>query len=259
MMKAPDAHRRGRGLLRVLNWILDVAVILAILLAMAYSIYSIWDNNSIYQAAMDLSARIRREKPEGEKPSFEDLQKINKDVCAWVSLEGTQIDNPVVQGSDNEEYLNKDVYGDYSLAGTLFLDTRCNRDFTDFNELVYGHHMDRHQMFGDLDLYLEKDFFDKHTDGMLLIPGQKIPVTVFSVMVVSSRDQWIFDPVAADEEPAAYLDYVSSESKYVRTDLLGKIKAEPERYHVLTLSTCSTYLDENRTIVLAAYELTDKS
>lgn len=74
-----------------------------------------------------------------------------------------------------------------------------------------------------------------------------------------SRDQWIFDPVAADEEPAAYLDYVGSESKYVRTDLLGKIKAEPERYHVLTLSTCSTYLDENRTIVLAAYELTDKS
>ena len=97
------------------------------------------------------------------------------------------------------------------------------------------------------------------TDGTLLIPGQKIPVTVFSVMVVSSRDQWIFDPVAADEEPAAYLDYVGSESKYVRTDLLGKIKAEPERYHVLTLSTCSTYLDENRTIVLAAYELTDKS
>ena len=120
MMKAPDAHRRVRGLLRVLNRILDVAVILTILLAMAYSIYSIWDNNSIYQAAMDLSTRIRKEKPEGKKPSFEDLQKINKDVCAWITLEGTQIDNPIVQGHSNEEYLNKDVYGDYSLEERCF-------------------------------------------------------------------------------------------------------------------------------------------
>ena len=141
-------------LLKWLNRCLNAAVILVIVAAMVYSLYSIWDNNSIYQAALDISQRILREKPNDDQPSFDELQKINPDVCAWLTMNGTRIDGPIVQGENNEEYLNKDVYGEYSLAGTLFLDTRCSRDFGDFSGLVYGHHMEKHAMFGDLDLYL---------------------------------------------------------------------------------------------------------
>lgn len=109
-------------LLKVLNGLLNAAILLTILGAILYSVYSIWDNNSIYAAALQLSVRIREYRPDEEKPSFEDLRRINPDVCAWVTMDGTNIDGPIVQGQTNEEYLNKDVYGDYSLAGTLFLD-----------------------------------------------------------------------------------------------------------------------------------------
>ena len=143
-------------LLKWLNRCLNAAVVLVIVTAMVYSLYSIWDNNSISGAALDISQRILQEKPDDDRPSFDDLQRINPDVCAWVTMDGTKIDGPIVQGDDNEEYLNKDVYGEYSLAGTLFLDTRCSRDFRDFNELIYGHHMEKHAMFGDRDLYLKR-------------------------------------------------------------------------------------------------------
>ena len=241
-------------LLKVLNGLLNAAILLTILGAILYSVYSIWDNNSIYAAALQLSVRIREYRPDEEKPSFEDLRRINPDVCAWVTMDGTNIDGPIVQGQTNEEYLNKDVYGDYSLAGTLFLDTRCSVDFTDFDSLVYGHHMDRHEMFGDLDLYLDKDFFDANTTGTLMIPGQSIPLSVLSVMVVGDTDPWVFDPAAADQDPDGFLSYVEENAKYLHADVLEEVQNNPKKVHVLALSTCSTDEEDDRTIVLAAYE-----
>ena len=245
-------------LLRVLNGLLNGAILLTILAAILYSVYSIWDNNSIYDAALQLSVRIREFKPDADKPSFDDLRKINPDVCAWVSLDGTNIDGPIVQGQTNEEYLNKDVYGDYSLAGTLFLDTRCSVDFTDFDSLVYGHHMDRHEMFGDLDLYLDKDFFDANTTGTLMIPGQSIPLSVLSVMVVGDTDPWVFDP-AADQDPDGFLSYVEENAKYLHADVLEEVQNNPKKIHVLALSTCSSDEEDDRTIVLAAYETSESN
>ena len=121
----------------------DLCLFLTILAAILYSVYSIWDNNSIYAAALQLSVRIREYRPDEEKPSFEDLRRINPDVCAWVTMDGTNIDGPIVQGQTNEEYLNKDVYGDYSLAGTLFLDTRCSVDLLPCRHPVSGHPLQR--------------------------------------------------------------------------------------------------------------------
>ena len=102
-------------MLQLLNRTLDAVILIVLLLAGLYSVYSIWDNSQIYQQSMDLQVKLRDLKPQEDKPSFVELLQINPDVVAWVTLEGTQIDHPIVQGEDNLEYLNKDVYGDYAL------------------------------------------------------------------------------------------------------------------------------------------------
>ena len=66
-----------------------------------------------------------------DKASFEELLAINPDVCAWVSLDNTKVDYPVLQGANNMIYLNQDVYGDFALAGSIFLDSRNDRTFSD--------------------------------------------------------------------------------------------------------------------------------
>lgn len=45
---------------------------------------------------------------------------INKDVAGWITIDDTHIDYPVVQGKDDMEYINKDVYGEFSLSGSIF-------------------------------------------------------------------------------------------------------------------------------------------
>ena len=120
-----------------------------------YSAYALWDNSQVYAAADNVQAELLQFKPKAgadNGASFEELLGINPDVCAWVTLDNTAIDYPVVQGEDNFTYVNTDVYGDFSLAGSIFLDVNCDKNFTDPYSLLYGHHMEESKMFGDLDL-----------------------------------------------------------------------------------------------------------
>ena len=74
-------------------------------------------------------------------------------------LDGTMpVRYPVLQGEDNLTYINKDVYGNFALAGSIFLDSNCDRSFQKKYSLLYGHHMAEHKMFGDLDLYEKQKF-----------------------------------------------------------------------------------------------------
>lgn len=244
----------GKRVLRLLNRILNTAIVLSLIIAGLYSIYAIWDNNSIYDAPLELQAELKKRKPDEKKPSFEELLKINPDVVGWVTLEGTQIDDPIVQGKDNQEYLNKNVYGEYALAGSIFLDSRCDSSFQEAYQLVYGHHMEKHRMFGDLDLYLKKKFFKKHTKGTLMIPGKAYPLQILASMEVDAGDDYIFDPQTCQSNPEAFLQAVSQKSKYVHKELLREVEKEREKYSVLALSTCSSEQEEKRIVVLAVYK-----
>lgn len=244
----------GWKVLRLLNGLLNAAIILVLIAAGLYSVYSIWDNSSIYEAALNLQVKLKELKPDEKKPSFEELRKINPDVAAWITLEGTNIDDPVVQGKDDQEYLNKNVYGEYALSGSLFLDSRCNRDFTDFYQLIYGHHMEKHAMFGDLDLYLKKDFFKKHIEGTLMVPGKTYPLKILAVMKVSAFDSLVFDPRECSQDPDKILELILKKSTEVNQGILQKVKDREDKYSILALSTCSSEKADERTIVFAAYE-----
>ena len=90
-------------------------------------------------------------------------------MVGWIVVDDTNIDYPVMQGYDNSQYLNLDPYGEYSLSGSIFLDSRNSSDFTDPYSIIYGHHMEYGKMFGAIDDYLddqyerECDRRDRHT------------------------------------------------------------------------------------------------
>lgn len=81
-------------------------------------------------------------------------------------------------------YVNTDVYGDFSLAGSIFLDYRCAKDFSDPYSIVYGHHMSDSKMFGDIDKYKKKKFFDENRTGVLITPNKTFNLKIFAVLVV---------------------------------------------------------------------------
>lgn len=228
-------------------------VILCLCVAGAYAAYALWDNNQIYSTAGDVQADMVKIKPEVEEDggaSFEELLAINPDVCAWVSLDNTQIDYPVLQGSTNLTYINKDVYGDFSLAGSIYLDSRNDRNFSDAYSLLYGHHMENSGMFGDLDLYKDEAFFNSNSTGTLILPNQSYQLEIFACLLVEAGDDAIFNPEQWQTDINGLLSYVRSNSLYLRQNPIRKLE-QAEEPHVLALSTCATEFTDARTIILA--------
>ena len=163
----------SRIFLKTANSLLSAVIVLFLVVAGAYSAYALWDNMQVYASVDDIQSQLLKYKPtpgEDNGPTFEELRAINPDVCAWITLDGTKIDYPVLQGEDNLTYINKDVYGNFALAGSIFLDSNCDRSFQKKYSLLYGHHMAEHKMFGDLDLYEEQKFFDRTRQELLSCP-----------------------------------------------------------------------------------------
>ena len=95
----------SRRFLKAANSLLSAVVMLFLFTAGAYSAYSLWDNAQVYAAADDVQSELMKIKPKVEEDgaaSFEELRAINPDVCAWLKLDHTKIDYPILQEQDNQ-------------------------------------------------------------------------------------------------------------------------------------------------------------
>ncbi len=234
----------------VVTWIL----IILLGIAGVYACYALWDDNRIYMQAENVQDELLGLKPDiNNEENFARLQEINPDVCAWITLEGTAIDYPVVMGEDLRTYLNTDVYGNYALAGSIFADNRCARDFSDSYTLIYGHHMSKNRMFGDLDLYEDSTFFAEHREGALILPGESYPLTIIACMKRNASDPIIFDPEQTKENISVLLESVKTDNINLDADTVTRIEKSGDS-RILALSTCSAGYEDARTIVLCLIE-----
>ena len=192
-------------------------------------------------------------KPKAEEDngaSFEELLKINPDVKAWVTIDNTGIDYPIVQGEGNFDYINTDVYGDFSLAGSIFLDYSCDGSFNDTYSLLYGHHMEEHKMFGDLDLFKDETFFNENTTGQLILPDRTYHLEVLACLLVPSNEDAIFNPTQWQDDTAGLLDFAKEEAIHLHEDTIAEMLAADPDAQILAFSTCSTEFTDARTILL---------
>lgn len=239
--------------LKAANKLLDGVVALILIVVCLFSSYALWDNQQVYAAAEDVMADMLSLKPDAENPGpgFDELRTINPDVCAWVELDGTQVDCPILQGETNLEYINKDVYGEFALAGSVFLDSRNDSSFADAYSLVYGHNMDGGRMLADLELYKEAAFFAENTTGVLIAPEGVYDLEVMACLVVGASEKSIFDPTQwSDANIDSLFAFAESEATCINEDAVAK--AKEEGCAILSLTTCSFEFTDARTVVLAA-------
>lgn len=246
---------------RFLNFIISFLLVLIFIIAAAYALFVLYDNRRIYSAAENVREDMLKLKPDKERPDFSELLSINPDVCAWLTMDGTNIDFPVLQGETNLTYINRDIYGEFALAGSIFLDSQNAKDFTDPYNLLYGHHMDGGNMFGDLDLYKEQEFFQNNESGSLLLPDRVYDLKVAAVLVTGVSDSYIFQPADwLGEWPDGRLDYIRSHALFFREDVLRALE-KCEHPQLISLTTCTSEFTDARTVVLAQMipaEVTDR-
>jgi sortase B len=234
-------RRLARGTIRLANWLIDGAVLAAVVLIVCFTAFTVMDNDRVMQQA-DESA-FETYKPAGEGASFEELQAMNPDVLGWLTLYGTGIDYPVVQGDDNEKYINTNAAGEFALSGALFLDYRNASDFSDASTIVFGHHMEDSLMFGDLDLYGDAAYAEKHATGNLFYGGVNHGVEVLGYLSTDAYDQVVYSTTVG-EEPAVdeFVGYLRSKAKVWRQD-----PREGDR--LLILSTCGKGTNDRHIVV----------
>lgn len=243
-----------RGILRIVQGTVNLAMVLALLLWGSFGAYALWDNEQVLSSAADVRTELLQWKPkpaEEEAPppdngeAFGQLRRINPDVCAWITMDGTGIDFPVLQGPNNLSYISRDVFGNFSLAGSIFLDSRDDPGFGESYALLYGHHMADGNMFGDLDRYKEESFFRENRTGQLILPEKVYRLEVAACLVTGASDPHIFDPEWVRGHRDVYTDMLRQKGQFLRKELLD------ENGNYLALSTCSTEFTDARTVVIA--------
>ena len=226
---------------QVVSDLIDFMFILFFLLVMALGIYMVYDIHMVYKAA-DNDALLKF-KPGNERHEEEDKRPLDAYV-AWLSVEGTSIEFPVMQGSDNDEFLNKNPFGEYSLAGSIFLDCRNDARFGNEYSILYGHHMSGDAMFGKLDAYLDEGYLETHAYGTLTeTDGTEHPFRLFAVVDSDATEPVIFE-----------LGYAGNEDirKYARKHAIYYIDV-PETGRLVALTTCKFPNTTQRTVLLGVF------
>lgn len=221
---------------RVADHVVTWAIAVALLLIAALAGYALWDANQVLQGT-DYSQYA-------PGLGFAELRELNPDVVAWLTVDNTGIDYPVVQGEDNFEYLDKDAKGDDSASGSLFLDSECDPDFGETYEVIFGHHMQASKMFGDLDKFLDEDFFNANQDATLYLPSETLSLQVCAVIQADAYDGVLFSTPADSTRVAQVIQKLEAEATHIREGNLG------ENDQLIALSTCSSDGANERTIVI---------
>lgn len=183
-------------------------------------------------------------------PGLLALHRENPDCIGWIKIEGTAIDYPVMyRPSEENYYLHRDFYGEYSANGCLFLSELCNPKTSD-NLIIYGHHMNSGKMFAALDQYKDSGFYLEHPlisyDTLHGSETYQI-FAVFCTPVYTGRDFPYYTFTKA-EDAADYREYMKAVKERALYDT-GISAVFGDR--LLTLSTCEYSQKNGRVVVMA--------
>lgn len=198
------------------------------------------------------SAEAGRDKT-AAAPSGEQLIDISAvideapETCAWISIPGTDIEYPVMQGPDNEFYLTHAPDGAASRQGSIFMSWENTKDFSDPNTVLYGHRMNTGAMFAQLERYRDWSFLEEYPYIFITVPDGN----VYAYEICSVQE------IEADGTAPEYRTVFSGNEELAvwhsrpRSGVICAREVRPsDRY--LTLSTCVKGKPEARLIVLAA-------
>lgn len=231
-------NRTGKIIVRALDTLLNAALGLVVALLLVISGYSLLDNHRLHTQARDETLLVYKPVLNQQEGESQELVTLDGQV-AWLCVEGSYIDFPVMQGASNFEYLNKDPYGEYKLSGSIFLDYRNSGDLTDEFSMIYGHHMDHYSMFGSLDLFALDVYFDMHKTGWVATKEGVFDLELFAVAWGEADDWTIFAPQGKTAEDVL---------PYIQEHAVIYTEYDPGT-RIVAMSTCAGETDNSRLIV----------
>lgn len=241
-----------RIIIRIIFVIVFVISIVALLLRFYNLDKEKQDQQDILEDIKIDTSQVTEEKTE-RMLQLEELQKENQDIIGWIEIQGTNINYPVCQTTDNEYYLSHNHKKEKASTGALFLDKDFDLDKPSTNFLIYGHRNKNGTMFEELMKYNKEDFFKEHKEINFTTTKEDTTyeiLAVFKSRVYYKSEQNVFRYyyfVNAENEEE-YNNYINESKKASIYDT--GITAEYGE-QLMTLSTCEYSQEDGRFVIVA--------
>lgn len=171
----------------------------------------------------------------GYTVDFNKLKEQNNETIAWLKINNTNVEYPVVKGTNNSFYLNHSFDKSKNSAGWIFADYKNKFDNTDKNIVIYGHNMRDGSMFGSMLNILDAKWYEneENTNITLYTENEKCIYKVFSIYKIENEDYYIKTEFKNDNE---FEEFVKNLKKRSIKDFNVDISKDD---NILTLSTCA--------------------
>lgn len=180
---------------------------------------------------------------ENFKVNWEELKSINQDAIAWIKIDGTNINYPIVQGTDNEEYIKRNIYGNYSKGGCIFVDMNIEKPFKALNTIIYGHNLNDGAMFNNLKKYSNEQYAKNHDEIHIYLPEEDRIYKVFAFGKINENNNKIYNTSIINLEK-----YYQMIQEYNQINIAENLDYSKP---VIMLSTCTNSNRKERYVVVA--------
>lgn len=243
---------------KVLYIIITIALIGTMLISAINIFNNLTEDRKQEKVYNELSQYISVENQQenNEKQQSEDYSKVfklNTDMVAWLKIEGTNINYPVMQTPQNPDYyINKNFYKQDSSWGTPYMEEECDINSSS-NLIIYGHHINNHRMFGGLENYKDKKYYNNHKVIKLIAERD---VREYEIVTV-------FKTTVYEENEFKYYEFINYKIQQQLDDFINQ--CESKAFYntgvkctggdkLITLSTCE-YSSKNGRLVVVAKEI----
>ena len=245
--KTPTSKGKVLGLL--------FAFVAVVALILGFTVFNPSNSNSTTNQVAETTTTTTTEQKQKYSPSkeekeylanrFAQLTGVNSEAIAYVYAPGTELDEPVVQTSDNSTYLDKTFEGgNQPYLGTVFMDMDNKKDFSDRLTWLFGHargsKVGDHRMFNDVNYYDSQEYFDKHPYVVIETPERKYYYEAMGLVIVPEETAFYRTSFKDDEDFTTQLNNIYEAARTKNPNI--KINAS-DKY--LVLSTCR---EEDETI-----------
>ena len=180
---------------------------------------------------------------------LEALREVNPDVVGWILIPDTKINYPLMQGPDNNYYLNRTWDHKSNAAGSVFLESLSDPELTDFHTILYGHNMNDGSMFAGIREYRNDSFWQEHPYVYIRSDQGVYRYEIFSSYLANVDTITFGLGFSGEESKIQFLDYALGNS-VIQTGI------HPETTdRIITLSTCSGSTYYTRWVVHARLKM----
>lgn len=204
----------------------------------------IWSGYELAKWALSY-LQVEQDLNEVQHQELQAVQASYPDAVGWLTLDGTRIDNPVMQSVDNMFYLSRNYKGEDSRGGSIYLDYRSKPDLSEQHTIFYGHVLRNETMFGSLPKYASESYAKAHPQFFYSNGKDEWTLEVFAAYETTTE----FYYIETEFENSAFADFIKTIRSKSVIDL--NVEVTPAD-RIVTFSTCTTSTDDTERFVVHA-------